>query len=127
MVLLTLVDVEKTIPTKPSTKGYLQIYGTDYEYYAKDHCEYNKAAKNYNNECKSLLNIAIANKNLYLAKNVISRMKQEIIFTVAGSWALVDKNYDGIGCNAVKASFSDEEIKAAKQILKDAINNGSFK
>lgn len=127
MILFALAEEGKDLPVMPSTKGYLKIYGVDYKTYAKEHCDYNDAIKSYNSKCESLLNVAIANKNLYLAKGVIPKIKQVLLFTVAGSWALVDKDYNGTNCNAVKVSLSNEDIDDAKQALNNAIKNGLFK
>lgn len=128
LILQALAELEKEVPNMPSVKGYVKS-GTSGEMDKyTDHGAYNIAAKDYNNQCKSVLSIAITNKNLYLANKIVAKMKQTLLFEEVGDWVrVVEKTKYTSLYNAFKVSISNEDIDSAKQTLNSAIKDGSFK
>lgn len=128
MILFALAEKGKNLPSRPSINGYVKSdsYG---KLDGTEHGMYNKKIKEYNAQCKSVMNIAIASKNLYLAKSVIPKMKQVFVYTDLGDWVkVVEKRNDHSSLyEAFKLSLSNEDIDDAKQTLNDAIKSGSFK
>lgn len=128
MILFALAEKGKNLPSRPSINGYVKS-----DSYGKldrtEHGMYNKKIKEYNAQCKSVMNIAIASKNLYLAKSVIPKMKQVFVYTDLGDWVkVVEKRNDHSSLyEAFKLSLSNEDIDDAKQTLNNAIKNGLFK
>ena len=127
-IILALAEAGRNVPPMPSISGYIKSssYGEMDEY--TDHGKYNEAIKAYNAECKSVVNIAIANKNLYLAKAAISKMKKTLTFREVGDWCRVVEKEDYLSVyNAFTASTSSEDINTAQRELNAAISSGAFK
>lgn len=126
-IILELAERGNSVPPMPSISGYLRSSYSGKMDRETDHGNYNDAAKAFNSDCKSIMNIAIANKNLYLAKTAISKMKRTLTFQNVGSWQIADHTYNGTSLYAYKASTSREDINAAQKALNEAISSGSFK
>ena len=128
MILFALAEEGKNMPSRPSIKGYVKSdsYG---KFDGTEHGKYNEKIKEYNVQCKSVMNMAIANKNLYLAKSVIPKMKQVFVYTDLGDWVQVVENRKDHSSlyETFKVNLSNEDIDDAKQTLNDAIKSGSFK
>ena len=77
----------------------------------------------------SILNIAVANKNLYLAKAAVSKMKKHLVFREVGDWVrVVEKETTHSSVyNAFVASTSSEDINLAQRELNEAISKGYFR
>lgn len=127
-VVLALAEAGKYVPPMPSIDGYIKsdFYGELDQDSA--HVKYNNAAKAFNAECRSVLNIAIANKNLYLAKAAVSKMKRTLDLLEVGDWVkVVEHTTNSSVYNAFRASISSEDIKAAQSELNEAIKSGAFR
>lgn len=128
-IILALGEAGKDVPPMPSISGYIKSshYGEMDEY--TEHGKYNDAVKAFNAECMSILNIAVANKNLYLAKAAVSKMKKHLVFREVGDWVrVVEKETTHSSVyNAFVASTSSEDINLAQRELNEAISKGYFR
>lgn len=129
MIIGMLMKEERDIDSKPS-------YGT-LRCYIKDGIEqtntavgdtyaYKSSVEDFNGKCKTLLGIALENRNQYLAQRVITRIKQSV---------LIDKKKkevkDELGyCHfenfyTIKPDNSD--INEAQKTYQEAVRSGAFK
>ena len=93
----------------------------------RSHFRYADDIANYNNHCESILNIAIASGNQYLAQKVLVQFREKPVFLKGGhpeikapDGTLVDENHSYL-------YFSDEDKKAAQKRYQEAVRNGAFK
>ena len=123
-----------TIGGSPFSAGLHYYYDSDRDI-SKDtdktsHFRYADDIANYNKQCESILNIAIASGNQYLAQKVLVQFREKPVF-IKG---------DRYGRNNIKAPdgtiippelsylyYSDEDKKSAQKKYQEAVRNGSFK
>ena len=122
IILQSLAERSRSVPSMPSISGYVKssMYGKMDEYTPQG--AYNIEAKQFNDECVAILNLAIASANAYLAKGAIGKMKPTLQFTEVGDWCrVVEKEYSHSSLyNAFRVSLCYDDINAAKQSLKTA-------
>ena len=121
-ILGLLAEIEKDIPTRPAL-GLVK-----YEY--DDPCaDYNEAIKNYNDVCQTILDIAIASKNQYLAQRVISKAKPGLTSKNLGDWVrVVEKEYDHSSLyDAFRISIDNSSTNSIKAAYQEAVRSGAFR
>jgi len=92
------------------------------------HYRYADDIADYNKHCESILNIAIASGNQYLAQKVLVQFRERPVF-IEGSSRSEIKAPDGtlIDGNHSFLYSSDEDKKAAQKRYQEAVRNGAFK
>lgn len=123
-ILGILTEKENDIPNKPSL-GTIQ---SDYKGQPdRVYDSYIHSVENYNNACRTLLNIAIKNKNSYLAQRIVNKGKQNIAYKTIGSWRIVEKSYNGTALKAIKVELNNTDINDIKASYQEAVRSGAFK
>lgn len=124
-ILGLLTEEEKELPNRPPL-GIVKSdhYGkldNSYEYY-------NSSVKDYNDVCRSILDVAITSKNQYLAQRVISKVKQTLSSQDLGDWCqVVEKSRNHSVYEAFKISLDNSECNAIKASYQEAVRSGAFK
>ena len=117
LVLGTLkyLEVSATSRVKPIL---YQGYSDDISK-VKEKCDnYKYDVKDYNKGCLSILDIAIEQKNQYLAQRVSGYLKDNLVYV-----KLPDLNN---GMERIKVSYSSDDIMAARKKYQDAVCSGAF-
>ena len=117
LVLGTLKNLEVSATSRVKPILY-QGYSDDISK-VKEKCDsYNYEVKNYNRGCLSILDIAIEQKNQYLAQRVSGYLKDNLVYV-----KLPDLNN---GMERIKVSYSSDDIMAARKKYQDAVCSGAF-
>lgn len=113
MILGLLSEYENEIPVRPALeKGISYV---TFEYETKPLCDaYIRRVKDYNDNCRSILNIATKAKNQYLAQRTVSKTKQSIEY--------YENQY-----HSFNIDLSDEDIKSINASYNEAVRSGAFK
>lgn len=118
LVLGTLKNLEVSATSRVKPILY-QGYSDDISK-VKEKCDsYNYEVKNYNRGCLSILDIAIEQKNQYLAHRVSGYLKDNLVYV-----ELPDINN---GMERLKVSSSNDDIVAARKKYQEAVRSGAFK
>ena len=126
LVLGTLkyLEVSATSRVKPIL---YQGYSDDISK-VKEKCDnYKYDVKDYNKGCLSILDIAIEQKNQYLAQRVSGYLKDNLVYVKLPD---IRKEYsDGSYCfiDRLKVSSSNDDIVAARKKYQEAVRSGAFK
>jgi hypothetical protein len=128
-ILGALTEEENRIPNRPSL-GIVMVHdpygGANMN--KKEYLRYERAISNYNKECQSVLNVAINNKNQYLAQRVVTKAKPNISYVNLGDWEkVVNKTQNSSWDYAWKFSISNEEANAIRKAYQEAVRSGVFR
>ena len=116
---IVLGSIPKIITTKPSL-GINSFYGSGNNTYDfKTNCNsYIKEVSDYNNYISLILDAAIANKNQYIAKHAISKVKSNISVQEIGFVDNIHYHY--------KVTIDNSETDELNKKYKEAIKTGVF-
>ena len=95
--------------------------------YNGDHYKYCNWLPKYNQLCDRLLDIAIANKNNYLAQKLLPLFKKNIETVVAGSNGERAGDGEAVKYYSSYVRHYTADIDAAKKKYQDAVRSGAFK
>ena len=125
-IILGLLSEEgKSIPARPAL-GMIKSdsYGkldSSYGYYVS-------SVENYNDACRTILDIAVSSKNQYLAQRAVSKVMSNIVYKDLGDWetVVVKSGYSSL-YNAYKVTLDNTEANAIKAAYQEAVRSGAFK
>lgn len=128
ILLSSLASLENDIPDRPDI-GLVKAEESDFKYEdCGSHGPYIIKTKKYNNKCRTILNIAVASKNQYLAKESLSKMRPSISYKNLGDWeVVVVKSHFTSSSNAYRITINNEDINNAKAVYQQAVRSGAFK
>lgn len=119
-ILILLAEDEKRISARPAL-GFVTVHdmygGNDI---SSDYSSYKYEIESFNNNCRSILNIAISCKNNYLAQRVLSKFKSNISY----------KRIGRIGNGSEykwEVKTNNDEIVSAKATYQEAVRSGAFR
>jgi hypothetical protein len=114
-----LTPLENNIPLRPKLGNF---YNHMWE--VNDYYDYQKAVKNYNEHCSTLLNFAIKNGNQFLAERIMKKFKSNIVYNEVKSGYRKD---DGAYFVIYNSKIDNSEINSAKAAYQEAVRSGAFK
>lgn len=115
-IIALLTKSEKWISKKPKF-GVNRLGNNDErDDFIKNCDRFIQEVEEYNNNCREILNLAIMNKNQYLAQRVVSKAKGNISH----------EQHDSDYCN-ILVQADNRDISSIKATLQEAIRSGAFK
>lgn len=120
MILGQLAEEGSDIPSRPAL-GVVQVYDSyGGEKMNPDHVYYKRCINDFNNQCNSILSVAIKCKNMYLAQRTVAMAKNNISYRRLGC-VNNSSNYNW------KVTIDNEEANSIKKAYQDAVRSGAFK
>ncbi len=123
-IIISALAKEGNVGSRPAL-GIVK--SDDYGEIPGEYNAYRSHVSSFNDQCKSVLAIAVKYKNMYLAQQSIGKVKTNIQFIDLGDWCkVVEKNDYRSIYEAWKVSLDNTEVVEAKSILINAIRSGTF-
>ncbi len=124
-ILGLLSEEGKSIPARPALG---MIKSDHYGKLDSSYGNYISSVENYNDACRTILDIAVLSKNQYLAQRAVSKVMSNIVYKDLGDWeTVVVRSDNGSVYNAYKVTLDNTEANAIKAAYQQAVRSGAFK